>query len=519
MNRDDMISRLGDRNELWDFIIIGGGATGVGTAIEGSSRGYKVLLLEQSDFGQGTSSRSTKLVHGGVRYLQQGNISLVLEALKERGILSRNAPHLVKNLPFIVPSYDWWEGPFYGIGLKLYDLLAGKEGFGASKILSKEKTLDLIPTIETEGLKGGVIYHDGQFDDSRLIINMVQTAYEQSATLVNYVKVTGFTQKESCISGVIARDVEGEQEYILKSRVVINATGVFCDEIRYLDDRSAKPMIAASQGVHMVLDKSFLPGETAIMIPQTDDGRVLFAIPWHDCVVVGTTDTPVDKILAEPVPFKAEIDFLISHAARYLTKDPEKSDVLSVFAGLRPLVRQGDVKNTAEISRDHTLHISSTGLLSIAGGKWTTYRKMAEDTIDQAIILAGLEFESSSTENLNIHGYHKNADIFNELSVYGSDASLIQKIIEEKPDYQQLIHPTKKSRIGEIIWAVRQEMARKVEDFLARRTRHLLLDANTSIEMAPVVAKWMAKELNRGKSWQKSQISEYEKMAQNYFPS
>ena len=518
MNREDMISRLAESDEVWDFIIIGGGATGIGTAIEGSSRGYKVLLLEQSDFGKGTSSRSTKLIHGGVRYLQQGNISLVLEALKERAILSRNAPHLVKNLPFVVPSYDWWEGPFYGIGLKLYDLLAGKEGFGKSRILSKEKTLDSIPTIETKGLKGGIIYHDGQFDDARLIINMVRTAYEQNATLVNYIKVTGFTKKNSCISGLIAQDLEGDKEYRLKSQVVINATGVFSDEIRLLDDQSAKPIIAPSQGVHLVLDKSFLPGDSAIMIPQTDDGRVLFAIPWHDRVVVGTTDTPVLNLKMEPIPFDEEIDFLLTHAARYLSKDPKRSDIRSAFAGLRPLVRQGDIENTAELSRDHTLHISSSGLLSIAGGKWTTYRKMAEDTIDQAIVLAGLDHIPSSTVDLNIHGFHKNPEIFKDLAIYGSDALPIQEIFEEKSDYNRLIHPTKQTRIGEIIWAVRHEMARTVEDFLSRRTRHLLLDAKISIEMAPIVAKWMAKELKRGKSWQKSQVSDYEKIANNYIP-
>jgi glycerol-3-phosphate dehydrogenase len=518
MNRDEMISHLQDTKKIWDFIIIGGGATGIGTAIEGASRGYKVLLLEQSDFGKGTSSRSTKLVHGGVRYLQQGNISLVLEALKERGILSRNAPHLVKNLPFIVPSYDWWEGPFYGIGLKLYDLLAGKEGFGDSKILSKEKTLSLIPTIETEGLKGGVIYYDGQFDDARLIINMVQTASEQGAVVLNYIGVSGFKKKDNVISGVLAQDVESGQEYQLNGRVVINATGAFSDGVRILDDPAAKPMIAPSQGVHLVLDKSFLPGETAIMIPQTDDGRVLFAIPWHDCVVVGTTDTPVTNVLTEPVPLEGEIDFILSHAARYLTKDPKKSDVLSAFAGLRPLVKQGDIENTAEISRDHTLHISPSGLLSIAGGKWTTYRKMAEDTVDQAIILAGLDHKSSATENLNIHGYHKNAEIFENLSLYGSDAPLIRKVFEEKNVYNQLIYPEKKNRIGEIIWSVRNEMARTVEDFLSRRTRNLLLDARASIEMAPVVAEWMAKELKNDGSWQKSQVAEYEQLAKNYIP-
>jgi len=518
MNRDDAIGNLTDTNQQWDFIIIGGGATGIGTAIEGASRGFKVLLLEQSDFGKGTSSRSTKLVHGGVRYLQQGNISLVLEALKERGILSRNAPHLVKNLPFIVPSYDWWEGPFYGIGLKLYDLLAGKEGFGDSKILSKEKTLSLIPTIETDGLKGGVIYYDGQFDDARLIINMAKTASEQGAVVINYIKVNGFIKQNSVISGVIAQDTESSIEYKIKCRVVINATGPFSDEIRILDDQMAKPMISPSQGVHLVLNKSFLPGDTAIMIPQTDDGRVLFAIPWHDCVVVGTTDTPVEKAVTEPVPLADEIDFIISHAARYLTKDPIKEDILSAFAGLRPLVKQGDVKNTAEISRDHTLHISPTGLLTITGGKWTTYRRMAEDTIDQAILLAGLEHTPSATENLNIHGYHKNAGIYEDLAIYGSDAPEIKKLFTEKKAYQQRLHPDKKTHVAEIIWSVRQEMARTVEDFLSRRTRHLLLDANASIKMAPIVAEWMAKEMEKDKSWEKSQVEEYNKIAANYIP-
>lgn len=518
MDRNEMIESLEKKDEIWDFIIIGGGATGIGTAIEGASRGYKVLLLEQNDFGKGTSSRSTKLIHGGVRYLQQGNISLVLEALKERGILGRNAPHLVKNLPFIVPSYDWWEGPFYGIGLKLYDLLAGKEGFGKSKILSKEKTLELIPTIETEGLKGGVIYHDGQFDDSRLIINMAQTAYEQGSILLNYVQVTDFLKQNSWIRGVIAHDLENDKEYHLDSHVVINATGVFSDQLRYLDDKTAKPMIAPSQGIHIVLDKSFLPGDTAIMIPQTDDGRVLFAIPWHDRVIVGTTDTPVDEVMLEPSPLKKEIDFLLSHAARYLSKDPGKKDVLSVFAGLRPLVKQGDVKETAELSRDHTLHISPSGLITIAGGKWTTYRKMSEDTIDQAIVLAELDERPSATKNLNIHGYHKNSDIFDQLSVYGSDAVEIKKLIDEKPDYAQTIHPGSDTTVGEIIWAVRHEMARTVEDFLSRRTRNLLLDAKTSIEMAPIVADWMARELRKDRKWQKSQVESYQQLADNYLP-
>jgi glycerol-3-phosphate dehydrogenase len=347
---------------------------------------------------------------------------------------------------------------------------------------------------------------------------MAQTAYEQGAVILNYFEVTGFAKKDACLNGVTARDNENGQEFHLNGRVIINATGAFSDQVRVLDDPGAKPMIAPSQGVHLVLDKSFLPGDTAIMIPQTDDGRVLFAIPWHDCVVVGTTDTPVDSVLTEPIPLDEEIDFILSHAARYLTKDPERSDVLSAFAGLRPLVKQGDIDNTAEISRDHTLHISSSGLLSIAGGKWTTYRKMAEDTIDQAIILGGLDHKPSATENLNIHGYHKNAEIFDDLAIYGSDAPQIKKIIEEKKAYGQPIHPSKKNRVGEIIWSARNEMARTIEDFLSRRTRILLLDAKTSIEMAPVVAEWMGKELKKGRSWQKHQIEEYTAIANNYIP-
>ncbi len=379
MNREDMLTRIQNPAVKWDFIIIGGGATGVGTAIDAASRGYQTLLIEQADFGQGTSSRSTKLVHGGVRYLQQGNISFVLEALKERGLLRQNAPHLVHNLPFVVPNYDWWEGPFYGIGLKLYDILSGKHGFGSSEMLSKEETIRHIPTIETEGLRGGVIYYDGQFDDARLVIDMAETAAEQGGTLINYMKVTSLIKSTNMVSGVTARDMETGKEFQIKAKVVINATGVFTDSVLKMDDPQAEAMISPSQGIHIVLDKSFLPGDSAIMVPHTDDGRVLFAIPWHDRVIVGTTDTPVDEIPLEPQPFQEEIEFLLSHTARYLTKDPTPGDVLSAFAGLRPLIRAGDQENTAALSRDHTLHISRSGLVTITGGKWTTYRKMAED--------------------------------------------------------------------------------------------------------------------------------------------
>ncbi|MEE9431730.1 MAG: glycerol-3-phosphate dehydrogenase/oxidase [Melioribacteraceae bacterium] len=515
MNRNKMFTKL-DSTKVWDFIIIGGGATGIGTAVEAASRGYKTLLLEQSDFAKGTSSRSTKLVHGGVRYLQQGNISLVLEALKERGILKRNAPHLVHDLPFIVPNYDWWEGPFYGIGMKLYDALAGKEGFGSSKILSKEETLERLPTLETKGLRGGVIYYDGQFDDARLAINLAETAYEQGATLINYMKVTSLIKNDEMISGVTAIDLETKKEYTLRSKVVINATGVFTDSIRKMDDENVKNIIVSGQGVHIVLDKSFIPGNTAIMVPHTDDGRVIFAIPWHNKVLVGTTDTEVSEFLLEPIPLEEEIGFLLTHTARYLTKDPKRADILSVFAGLRPLVKSGDDENTAAISREHTLNVSRSGLVTIAGGKWTTYRKMAEDTIDQAMLLADLELKETVTKALSIHGYHSHADEFGSLEIYGSDAIAIQELLREDSTYLELLHPKFTTVVGEIIWAVRNEMARTIDDFISRRTRMLLLDAKASMEVAPIVARVMAKELNKNKNWIEEQISIFDKIVTNY---
>ena len=518
MKRDEMIERAASGRK-WDLLIIGGGATGLGTAIESASRGYETLLIEQGDFSQGTSSRSTKLVHGGVRYLQQGNVSLVLEALKERGRMRRNAPHLVHNLPFVVPNYDWWEGPFYGIGLKLYDMLAGKHGFGRSKSLSREKTLERLPTIETRGLRGGVIYYDGQFDDARLAIHMALTAADQGAALVNYIKAVALVKKNGVVAGVHTTDLETGKKYTLHAKAVINATGVFADAVRRMDDPAAADMIAPSQGVHIVLDRSFLPGDTAILVPHTDDGRVLFAIPWHGRVVVGTTDTPVKRVLLEPCPLASEVEFLLEHAARYLTKDPAKSDILSAFAGLRPLVSTPEAQNTAAISRDHTIHISNSGLLTIAGGKWTTYRKMAEDAVDQAAVLAQLEERPSVTPTLNIHGFHQHADRFGSLQVYGSDVYGLRKIAAADPLLAQTLHPNLSVTGAEVVWAVRHEMACRVEDVLARRTRALLLDAAASMEIAPQVAQLMAREMQRSDDWQRAQVADYLQLAAGYLPS
>lgn len=516
LSREQMLSAIENCREAWDIVVIGGGATGVGITIDAASRGYRTLLVERYDFGKGTSSRSTKLVHGGVRYLQQGNISLVLEALNERGILRKNAPHLVHDLPFVVPRYAWWEGGFYGFGLWVYDLMARREGFGRSRLLSLRETVERIPTVETKGLRGGVIYFDGQFDDARLIINMVQTAAEQGAVLVNYVEVRDLLRSNGVVSGIRAVDLESGRELEARGKVVINATGPFADSIRLLDDPEAKPIIAPSQGVHIVLDRSFLPGDSAIMVPRTDDGRVMFAIPWHNSVIIGTTDTPIDEVPVEPVPFPEEIEFLLGHAARYLAKDPTPGDVRSVFVGIRPLVASGEAENTAVLSRDHVVHISQTGLVTIAGGKWTTYRKMAQDVVDQAVLLGDLEARECVTANLPIHGYDENPQRFGLLQTYGSDARALEALLNEKPSYREQLHPQLPYVIGEVVWAVRNEMARTVEDVLSRRTRALLLNARASIEAAPHVARIMASELGQDDSWAEKQVREYTELAQTY---
>jgi glycerol-3-phosphate dehydrogenase len=511
-----MLSQIEERADDWDLVIIGGGATGVGIAIDAAARGYSVALLEQADFGKGTSSRSTKLIHGGVRYLQQGNLPLVMEALKERGVLRRNAPHIVQELPFVVPNYQWWEAPFYGIGMRVYDVLAGKYGFGPSANLTLEETVERLPTIETGGLRGGVIYHDGQFDDARLLIHMVITAAEQGAVLANYTRVTGFLKDAAgFVRGVVAEDTESGKVLELGARVVINATGVFSDGVRLLDDPQTTPIIRPSQGVHLVLDRSFLPGKSAIMVPHTDDGRILFAIPWRDRVLIGTTDTPVQAAALEPIALEEEIEFLLAHAVRYLTKDPARRDVLSVFSGLRPLVG-GQAVDTAALSREHTILVARSGLVTIAGGKWTTYRKMAEDVVDHAATLAELEQRQCTTRDLPIHGFHTSAEEFGTLAPYGADAPALQALIAERPEFAEPLHPRLDACAGEVVWAARHEMARTVDDVLARRTRSLLLDARAALEASPTVARIMASELRRDDGWASAQVASFESIARNY---
>jgi len=517
MKRTDMLQQARERTESWDILIVGGGATGAGVAVDAATRGYSTLLLEQHDFGKGTSSRSTKLVHGGVRYLERGNVSLVMEALKERGLLRQNAPHLVSELPFIVPSYAWWEGPFYGIGLKVYQVLSGKYGFGASQLISKEETLKSLPNVNPEGLTGGVIYYDGQFDDTRLLINLIATAAEQGATPLNYARVTGLLKGgDGIVCGVSWEDVETGESFDAKARVVVNATGPFTDAVRRMAEPGATKLIAPSQGAHLVLDRSFLPGDTAIMVPHTSDGRVMFAIPWHGHTLVGTTDTPMQQAPLEPVALDQEIEFMLETAALYLAKKPTRADILSVFAGIRPLAKSGDMGNTAALSRDHTIQIDKSGLLSIAGGKWTTYRNMAQDCVDQAATLGDLPDKDCVTKTLNIHGYHTNAVNFGPLAFYGADAPAIRELIDADAALGLALDAELPYVGAEVVWAAREEMARTVEDVLARRTRALFLNARAALRMAPRVAALLAQELGHDKKWQADQVEKFNQTANGY---
>lgn len=518
MIRQDMIRAIDDRKQPWDMIIIGGGATGLGAAVDAASRGYDVVLFEQADFSKGTSSRSTKLVHGGVRYLQQGNVSLVLEALRERGLLLRNAPHLVSDQAFIVPSYEWWESPFYGVGLKVYDMLAGKYGFGKSRHLSKKDVIDQIPSISQDGLRGGTLYYDGQFDDSRLAVNLAQTAYSQGATLLNYAGVVGLQKNaDGEINGVRFRDHETGEEHEVAGKVVINATGPFADGVRKMDHSDAKPIISPSQGVHIVLDKSFIPGDTAIMVPHTDDGRVMFAIPWHDVAVIGTTDEGVDTCDLEPKPMDKEITFILDNANKYLAKPATRDDIKAAFAGIRPLVKADGTSSTSSLSRDHTILIDpDSALVTIAGGKWTTYRKMSEDVVDQSAALAGLESRRCVTKELPIRGYHRHSERFGRLKHYGADAVHIRGLIEGDSAMGEPVHPSVKLTRAEVAWGCREEMARTVDDMLARRSRELLFDASAAIEASDAVAEAMAAELGKDANWASEQAASFKELAAAY---
>lgn len=487
----------------WDMVVIGGGATGLGIAVDAASRRYKILLVEKSDFGKGTSSRSTKLVHGGVRYLEHGNIKLVKEALRERGRLLKNAPHLTSVQPFVIPIRRFWQKWYYGLGLRLYDLLSGKLSLGQTKLLSAKETIGLLPALDTKKVKGGILYYDGQFDDSRLCVDLASTAVLHGATLVNYCKVTGLVKQKKKIVAVKVKLYNSDEELEIKTKSVINATGVFTDSILQMDDPATEQMVDPSQGIHLVVDKIHFPGNHALMIPKTDDKRVLFAVPWHNKVVIGTTDTPVDEVTDEPLVLEEEVDYILEHINRYINPAIDRSSILSVFAGLRPLVRSKEGTSTALLSRDHTIVVSASGLVTITGGKWTTYRKMAQDAVDNAVFVSKQDKRLCITQNLPV----------------GDPIATRQKkenLLRERPALNQLLHPDFDYKWVDVVYAVQHEMAITVEDVLARRTRILFLDAKAAMDCMETVINLMRETLNESESWAVLQKNAFMELAEGY---
>ncbi|NND63298.1 MAG: glycerol-3-phosphate dehydrogenase/oxidase [Flavobacteriaceae bacterium] len=503
----------------WDILVIGGGASGLGVAVDAASRGFKTILFEQYDFAKGTSSKSTKLVHGGVRYLAQGDIKLVSEALRERGLLAKNARHLFKTQKFIIPSYNWWGGPYYAFGLKLYDFLSKKLSLGPSRLVKKKSVIQMLPTLKTDNLFGGVSYFDGQFDDARLALNLAQTAEQHGATVLNYMKVLKLNKTDNNdISGVIVEDQETGNQFSVNGKVIINATGIFTDKILKMYNPKHKKTVVPSQGIHLMLDKSYLQGDTALMIPKTSDGRVLFIIPWYDKVIAGTTDTLIKKPKIEPVPLEEEVDFILDTINNYLTKKAERSDVLSVFSGLRPLAKpKKDETNTKEVSRSHKI-IVDNNLVSIVGGKWTTYRKMAEDVVDKVIETYGYEKNPCKTKSISLVGnLSQNSEVpGNHLYIYGGQLNEYLEFEKSNEEYSEKIHPNYPYTKGQVVWSVRNEYVQTIEDFLSRRIRLLLLDSRAAIEAAHLVAATMAKELGQNGEWQERQIQEFTELANTY---
>jgi glycerol-3-phosphate dehydrogenase len=510
-----MLARLRNERGPWDVLIVGGGATGLGAAVDASSRGYRTALVEQHDFAKATSSRATKLVHGGVRYLEQGNIGLVVGALRERGRVLRNAPHLAHDLEFLIPAYKAWHKPYYGFGMRVYGLMAGRYGIAPSREVGRDEATSRIPTIRREGLRGGVVYHDGQFDDARLAFTLAQTAADHGAALANYARVAGLIKEDGKVRGAIVRDEESGADFEVRARVVINATGVFTDEVRHLDEPGAPKMVVAAQGAHLVFDKKFLPGSTALMVPKTDDGRVMFAIPWHGRLIVGTTDSEVPTASLEPRALPEEIGFLLEHSAKYLDPAPRREDVKAVFAGLRPLVKPMGKSKTSTISRDHTIHVSPSGMVTITGGKWTTYRHMAEDVVTRAAQVGSLDARPCGTAELRLHGSVGGPED-DRLRVYGSDARAIHDLESADPELARLLSDKLRVTGAQIVHAARSEMARSVEDALARRTRCLFLDARAAMEMAPAVASLLARELGRDSHWETAQVTAFRDLAAGY---
>tara|TARA_Y100000588_G_scaffold61869_2_gene61131 strand:+ start:6618 stop:8189 length:1572 start_codon:yes stop_codon:yes gene_type:complete len=514
MKRFEGLKRIESEETPWDILIIGGGSTGLGSALDAVSRGFRTLLIEQDDFGKGTSSRSTKLIHGGVRYLRQGNVSLVSESLAERGWLVNSLPNLVQPQLFLIPTFSFWETWYYRIGLWMYDRLAGALGLNSSKRCNRDQALELIPTLKPDRLSGGVVYWDGLFDDARLCIEIADTVWKNGGLALNYVRAESLLKEDGKVFGVSAVDSLSGSRFDLEAKVVIQATGIFSDKIRIKDSNKSTSIIQASRGSHIVMDGSFLPNGNAIMVPKTSDGRLLFLVPWHGKVIAGTTDIPDENICLEPKATDEEIDFIIENAAPYLAKTLTREDVSSAFSGLRPLVTPPKSEgNTASISRDHYIEVSESGLITIAGGKWTTFRKMGEDAIDTAIQSGGLEDRPSRSQSMKFSGDLSAEDSSHRFARKVSNADTLQSWIEEDPKLGERIHERLDYSWAEVLWAIREELSESVEDVLARRTRSLFLDASASLDIAPSIAQFMAEELGRDSDWEEQSIAAFNEIA------
>lgn len=526
MNRDAMLARALDRREPWDLIVVGGGATGVGVALDAVARGHDVLLLERGDFAGETSSASTKLIHGGVRYLRQGNLRLVRESVVERARLLRNAPGYVRTMAFLVPAYRWWEKTYYGAGLTVYDRLAGRRGIGRTRVLGRDDALDRIPTLQVEGLRGGVLYHDAQFEDARLAFAVAREAAARGAVVLNHCELRALRLDETTgrVEGAVAVDRETGKAFELRARVIVSATGAGTDAIRRMADPDARPMIRRSRGSHIVLDGSFLPGRTALMVPETPDGRLIFAIPWEGVTVVGTTDIPVDEGDAHPSRATTEeVDYLLALVSRYLARPPLRGDVRAVFGGIRPLVAEPGADETSKIARDHVVRVEDSGLVVVAGGKWTTYRVMAEDTVDAAERVGGLERRAPATAELPIRA---GEDGVGERGTGEGDAGEVGgssanggarsggarmglRLADVGDGNDRALHERLPYTETDVIRAVRHEMARTLDDVLARRTRALYLDARAAEACAPDVVRILARELGRDEAWAERELNRF----------
>ena len=475
---------------VFDLAVMGGGATGLALALDAARRGLKVGLFESHDFASGTSSRSTKLLHGGVRYLAQGQLGLVHEALAERSALLQTAPHLAQPLSFVMPAYRWWQMPFYGIGLSLYDLMAGPARLGRTRWLSRHDTLQALPGVREAGLLGGVAYWDGQFDDARMALAFAQTAHKLGAQLFNHTEVASLQRDSDGFTTLALRERLHLQHSEVRARCVVNATGVWVDQLRQhapSDPAHTTQLVSPSQGVHLVVDRAFLPGNQALLVPRTRDGRVLFAVPWLGKLVLGTTDTPRHDLPREPQAFEHERQFILNEASAVLQRPVHGSDVLSQWVGLRPLVAPHQNKATATLSRSHTIVQDADGLVSVVGGKWTTCRAMAADVLTHCMAHGLLPQRAPAARPEPLLGAPAPGDTPVPLHqppgmhLYGSLAPEVLACPgADKPIGMGLTEAM-------VRHAVRHEFACCVEDVLARRWRSLFLDAREAARMAPEV--------------------------------